>query len=150
MYYSCILRGVQAYKNSYAIQKQIPYEWEEDKIDFIKIQGVSRELTKSISLCSGKVASLELRWVANNFSNIYILIIGFKILGKLNFAFCIPVCQNGDEYWIYIGDIFSFTIMILFLLSFLGILSVPSDILQEEEKCTWEKNIIHENSNKKY
>ena len=46
------------------------------------------------------------------------------------------------EYWIYIGIVFLFTIMILFLLSFLGILLVWSEILQKEGKCTEEKKPV--------
>ena len=41
------------------------------------------------NLCSIQGVSLGLIWVANKFSNIYILIIGFNTLGKLNSVLCI-------------------------------------------------------------
>ena len=50
----------------------------------------------------------------------------------MNFVFRIQECLNGFEYLIYIGNVFLFTIMILFLLSFLGILLDWPDILQEK------------------
>ena len=59
--------------------------------------------------------------------------ISFLNFSRRNFVYRINVCLNTVEYWIYIVHVFSFTIMILFLLSFLGILSVWSDILQEME-----------------
>ena len=70
------------------------------------------------------------------FKHIYILIIGFENVRKLNFAFRIKVFLNGVEYWIYIGNVFSFTITILFLLSFLGILLAWSAVLQKEGEKT--------------
>ena len=79
-----------------------------------------------------------------------ILIFGFQNFSRLNVVYCIQQCLNGVEYSIYIGNVFSFTLIISFLLSFLGILSVWSDSLQEERNCTKDKNIhkiINENSN---
>ena len=55
--------------------------------------------------------------------------------------------RNEFEGYVY-GNLFSFTIMILFLLSFLGILSVWSDILQEEGNCIKEKNLCQKSSRK--
>ena len=49
----------------------------------------------------------------------------------------------------YLENVFSFTTIILILHSFVGILSVWSDILQEEVNCTKDKNLcqkVQENS----
>ena len=60
-----------------------------------------------------------------------------------NIVFCLLYSglSKMSKYWIYKENVFSLTIMILFLLSFLGILSVWSDILQKEGNCTKEKNM---------
>ena len=76
----------------------------------------------------------------------------FRFWKCLNVELCLPnssVSKLG-KYWIYTGIIFLFTIVILFLLSFLGILSYWSNILQKEGYCAKEKNvskIINKNSN---
>ena len=50
-------------------------------------------LRKSKS-CSRQVPSLDVIWVANNFSNIHILIIGFTNFEICYFVFRIKVCLN--------------------------------------------------------
>ena len=83
-------------------------------------------------------------------------VVGYKSYGKIqlihihfdfsfwkyqNIEFCLPnssVSKFG-KYWIYIEIVFLFTVMILFVLSFLGLLSVWSQILQKKGKCTKEK-----------
>ena len=52
-----------------------------------------------------------------------------RLLKCQNIAFSLPYSgvSKMTKYWIYEENVFSFTIMILFLLSFLGILSVWSD-----------------------
>ena len=67
-------------------------------------------------------------WVAKFHLGLDILIFGFSNFIRLDFVYIIQVCLKGVEYWIYTGNVFSFTIVILFLISFLGILLVWSDI----------------------
>ena len=91
--------------------------------------------------------------------------VGDKSFGKIHlipihFDFRFWKCQNIEscllnssvvkfvKYWIYIGIVFLVTVMILFLLSFLGILSVWSEIWQKDGKCTKEKNLCCKNSRK--
>ena len=100
------------------------------------VQGVPEWLLKSRTLVFGLGTS-----------------VGDKSYGKthlipIHFDFRFRKCQNIEfflpnssvskfgKYWIYKGIVFLFTIMILLLLSFLGILSVWSEILQKEGKCT--------------
>ena len=59
----------------------------------IILQGVSWELTKSISFMLGPGGIPEAK-TGGNLSKIYILIIGFKIVIKFKFAFRIQVCLN--------------------------------------------------------
>ena len=104
-----------------------------------QIHGVPEYLTQSITL----VLRLEVSVGAKTYSKILLMMGNFELRFSKFQEIDLPNSRvsYGVQYWIHIGNVFSYSIMIFFLLSFLGILSVWSNILQEEGNCN-HKNIL--------
>ena len=118
------------------------------KIFLTLLQGVPEWLKQSRTLVLGLGASVG----DKSYGKIHLIPIhfDFRFWKCQNIEFCLlnSSVVKFVKYWIYIGIVFLVTVMILFLLSFLGILSVWSEIWQKDGKCANGKNLCCKNSRK--